>query len=365
MKRKTLALLLCAALLLTACTAAPAGTTAPPTTAPVETVPPTTEAPQTSAPPATEAPLIRYPMNMDSAYVDLAQELPDHIYTTTGTENGLVGTVYMFTGTVVDTGTTEVEGTGMELVSVETDGGRVMIANMYKCMYNGAYRSYGKSAADREYPYPVSDYRLPGVGESGEFLCIYVGYSNAAEVPVFYAGANPALFEVMECQDPTQEPPGTKENPYLEGMYKVGADIPAGEYLFVITDTSGGYVCVSADSNKDDIIENEIVELCWFATVEDGQYLEVRDCAFVHADRATLNINADGSFNSGMYRVGIDIPAGEYKLTAEDDGYWCIYKNSELPLDIVSNDLFESSAYVTVKEGQYLKTSDCIAVPVK
>ena len=102
-----------------------------------------------------------------------------------------------------------------------------------------------------------------------------------------------------------------------------------------------------------------------FATVEDGQYLEVRDCAFLHADRATLNINADGSFDSGMYRVGIDIPAGEYKLTAEDDGYWCIYKNSELPLDIINNDLFEKSAYVTVKEGQYLKTSDCIAVPVK
>lgn len=365
MKRKNLALLLCAALLLTACTAAPTPTTPPTTTAaPTET---TTPVETTTAPPETTVPaeLIRYPMNMDSAYVDLAQELPDHIYTTTGTENGLVGTVYMFTGTVVDTATTEVEGTGMEQIFVETDGGQVMIANMYKCMYNGAYKAYGKNAADREYPYPVSDYRLPGVGESGEFLCIYVGYSNVAEVPVFYAGANPALYEVMEVQDPTQDPPGTKENPYLEGMYKVGSDIPAGEYLFVITDTSGGYVCVSADSNKDDIIENEIVELCWFATVEDGHYLEVRDCAFVHAEFATLNINADGSFNSGMYRVGIDIPAGEYKLTAEDDGYWCIYKNSELPLDIVSNDLFESSAYVTVKEGQYLKTSDCIAVPVK
>lgn len=364
MKRNTLALLLCAVLLLTACAAPPAETTAPPTTQPVETAAPVET---TTAPPETTAPaaLTRYPLNVDSAYLELAQELPDNIYTTTGTENGLAGTVYMFTGTVVDSISTEIEGTGVEQIIVETDGGKVMVSNFYKWMYNSAYRAYGKASADRAYPYPVSDYRLPGVGESGEFLAVYVGYSGTAELPVFYSGANPALFEAMDCQDPTQEPPGTKENPYLEGMYKVGSDIPAGEYLFVITDTSGGYVCVSADSNKDDIIENEIVELCWFATVEDGQYLEVRDCAFLHAELATLNINADGSFNSGMYRVGIDIPAGEYKLASEDDGYWCIYKSSDLPLDIVSNDLFDSSSYVTVKDGQYLKISGCTAVPVR
>lgn len=366
MKRKTLALLLCAALLLTACTAAPAGTTAPPTTAPVETVPPTTEAPQTSAPPETTAPAVlnSYPQNIDSAYAELAQELPDHIYTTTGTENGLVGTVYMFTGTVVDTGTTEVEGTGMELVFVETDGGRVMIANMYKCLYNGAYRSYGKSAADREYPYPVSDYRLPGVGESGEFLCIYVGYSNVEKLPVFYAGANPALYEVMEVQDPTVEPMGTPENPYMPGMYKVGTDLPAGEYCFVASGGSG-YACVSEDSNQDDILENEMFEHTWFVTVSDGQYLEASRCGFVVAADVVLNIEPDGSFEEGMYRVGIDIPAGEYKLTTDDSGYYCIYKNSVPPFDIVSNDIFDGSSYVTVKNGQYLMTSDCIAVPVK
>ena len=195
---------------------------------------------------------------------------------------------------------------------------------------------------------------------------------------MFILGANPILFELLEYPDPAAKEnnqstgetksdaeQGTKENPYMEGTYKVGTDVPAGEYLFVITDPSGGYVCVSADSNKDDIIENEMVELCWFATVKDGQYLEVRDCAFLHAENATLNINEDGSFVAGMYRVGIDIPAGEYKLTTDDMGYWCIYKDSVVPFDIVSNDLFEGSTYVTVKDGQYLITSDCIAVPVE
>ena len=362
MKRNTLALLLCAVLLLTACAAPPAETTAPPTTQPVETAAPVET---TTAPPETTAPaaLTRYPLNVDSAYLELAQELPDNIYTTTGTENGLAGTVYMFTGTVVDSISTEIEGTGVEQIIVETDGGKVMVSNFYKWMYNSAYRAYGKASADRAYPYPVSDYRLPGVGESGEFLAVYVGYSGTAELPVFYSGANPALFEAMDCQDPTQEPMGTTENPYLPGMYKVGSDLPAGEYCFVATGGSG-YGCVSKDSNQNDILENEMFEHTWFVTVSDGQYLEASRCAFVVAADVVLNIEPDGSFEEGMYRVGIDIPAGEYKLTTDDSGYYCIYKDSVPPFDIVSNDLFDGSSYVTVKDGQYLMTSYCIAVPV-
>lgn len=369
MKRKTLALLLCAALLLTACTAPPPETTAPletvpPTTVPVETVPPTTEVPQTSVPPATEAPLIRYPLNVDDAYAELSQELPEHIYTTTGAENGLAGTIYTFTGTVSESCATEIEGTGVEQVFIETDGGRVMLTNFYKWMYNSTYRAYGKAAAEREYPYPVSDYILPGVGESGEFLAVYVGYSGTAEAPVFYLGANPALYEVMEVQDPTVEPMGTPENPYMPGMYKVGVDLPAGEYCFVASG-GNGYACVSEDSNQDDILENEMFEHTWFVTVSDGQYLKASRCGFVVAADVVLNIEPDGSFEEGMYRVGIDIPAGEYKLTSTDGGYYCIYKNSVPPFDIISNDLFDGSSYVTVKNGQYLMTSRCTAVPVK
>lgn len=366
MKRKTLALLLCAILLLTACTAPPPETTVPPTTQPVET---------TTAPPETTAPveLNRYPLNADATYVNLAQELPAHIYTTTGAENGLGGTVYLFEGVVKHHDSFTSNGYVFEQIVVETDGGDVVITNFYKAIYNATVLELGADLTKAYYTTSVDDYVFPADGEHAEFLTVYGGFSGSLNMPSFYLGANSGLFEMVGLPDPAtpakQEASdaelGTKDNPYLEGSYKVGSDIPAGEYLFVITDTSGGYVCVSADSNKDDIIENEIVELCWFATVEDGQYLEVRDCAFIKAESATLNINADGSFSSGMYRVGIDIPAGEYKLTTADTGYWCIYKDSVVPFDILNNDVFDASSYVTVKDGQYLKISNCTAVPVK
>ena len=370
MKTKLTAMLLCAVLLLAACSAPPAATTTPTTTAPPETTVPV----ETTAP----AELTRYPLNADSTYVNLAQQLPAHIFTTTGTENGLWGRVYSFEGSVLEHQSFDSDGFIFEIIVVDVDGHPVMITNYYKAMYNMMVSELGAAVANSQMPYDVKDYCFANDGETAKFLCIYDGYSGTAEMPMFILGANPILFELLEYPDPAAKEnnqstgetksdaeQGTKENPYMEGTYKVGTDVPAGEYLFVITDPSGGYVCVSADSNKDDIIENEMVELCWFATVKDGQYLEVRDCAFLHAENATLNINEDGSFVAGMYRVGIDIPAGEYKLTTDDMGYWCIYKDSVVPFDIVSNDLFEGSTYVTVKDGQYLITSDCIAVPVE
>lgn len=159
-------------------------------------------------------------------------------------------------------------------------------------------------------------------------------------------------------------PLGSVDNPYGPGMYKVGVDLPAGEYSFVAY-SGNGYVCVSADSNKNDILENDNFAGSFVITVSDGQYLEASRCGFVRAADVVLRLNDDGTFSDGMYRVGIDIPAGEYKLTADGNGYYCIYPNSVPPFDIIDNDLFDVSTYVTVKDGQYLSLSRCTAVPVK
>ena len=66
---------------------------------------------------------------------------------------------------------------------------------------------------------------------------------------------------------------------------------------------------------------------------------------------------------SGMFKVGIHIKAGEYKLestTSEADGYYAVYSKSDHDFDsLVSNQVFTNSAYVTVSDGQYLLLSRC------
>lgn len=70
--------------------------------------------------------------------------------------------------------------------------------------------------------------------------------------------------------------------------------------------------------------------------------------------------------SSGTYKVGSDIEAGEYKLTCTSSvgAYWEVTNSSSPDADIVGNDNFDGSTYVTVNDGQYLKLSRCTAEKV-
>lgn len=153
---------------------------------------------------------------------------------------------------------------------------------------------------------------------------------------------------------------------YQEGVYKVGKDLPAGEYLLISYDDQyvGGYMCVSSDSNRNDIIHNELFLTFHYITVENGQYLELTRCGAVSVEEDLLTFKSYDDLGPGMYKVGIDIPAGEYKLIADKDAiaaYSCIYDNSSAYRKIIANSIINNNSYVTVEEGQYLLLSRCTA----
>lgn len=153
---------------------------------------------------------------------------------------------------------------------------------------------------------------------------------------------------------------------YQEGVYKVGKDLPAGEYLLISYDDQyvGGYMCVSSDSNRNDIIHNELFLTFHYITVENGQYLELTRCGAVSVEEDSLTFKSYDDLGPGMYKVGIDIPAGEYKLIADKDAiaaYSCIYDNSSAYRKIIANSIINNNSYVTVEEGQYLLLSRCTA----
>ena len=97
---------------------------------------------------------------------------------------------------------------------------------------------------------------------------------------------------------------------YGEGMYKVGKDIPAGEYWIIATEKDySGYFCVSSDSSGDSIIFNENFDTWVYATVKDGEYIEITRAEMCPSEKAP-----DMHFNSsavleGVYKIGKDIPA--------------------------------------------------------
>lgn len=145
---------------------------------------------------------------------------------------------------------------------------------------------------------------------------------------------------------------------YKAGMYKVGSDLPAGEYL--LKSTNSGYMSVASDSSGtlDSIITNEVFDNTLYVTVSEGQYLTVERATFVAADEAPAQQPANGKYSEGMYKVGKDIAPGEYKVHSDEMGYLAVLTNSVGDLDsIVTNDNFEGDKYITLQDGQYLKLS--------
>ena len=147
---------------------------------------------------------------------------------------------------------------------------------------------------------------------------------------------------------------------YSDGMYKVGKDIPAGEYwLMAYDDNYSGYYCVSSDSSGNSIVDNDNFDTWTYVTAKDGEYLELvrtRACLVEDAPEPMFKSEA---VVEGTYKIGRDLPAGEYKLTATDfqyDAYYAVLESSyNASESIVTNDSFANTAYITVKDGQYLQ----------
>lgn len=145
------------------------------------------------------------------------------------------------------------------------------------------------------------------------------------------------------------------------GTYKVGEDIPAGEYI--VFGNEYGYIQNSKDSTGeiDSIIFNDsLLDYAHaYVTLNDGEYFQLDNSEMYAVKNAPSVVPEDDIYLNGMYKVGQDIPAGEYEVHINNSeiemGYLEISKDSSHSFDkIVSNKAVESNAYITLKDGQYL-----------
>ncbi|HBG8372431.1 TPA: cell wall-binding protein Cwp28 [Clostridioides difficile] len=152
-----------------------------------------------------------------------------------------------------------------------------------------------------------------------------------------------------------------------DGMYKVGKDISAGEYL--ITSNSGSYASyyeVTSDStgNADSILSNDIFSGIRYITLKNGQYIKIEDSTMTLAKYAKAQKAKNGKFGNGMYKIGLEIPAGEYIIMSNSSDAYYEVRNDSLgnAEGIVTNDTFSGRRYITVEEGQYLILNDCYLI---
>lgn len=206
----------------------------------------------------------------------------------------------------------------------------------------------------------------------GKKVLIGVGiYLVVGVIAMAIASQTDAFKNAGETSASASAAPAEKQNKIAwkkAGMYKVGTELPAGEYV-IQPRGEAAYYAVSADSSgsMESIIANDILMGCTvYVTVKDGQYLTVQSARFTEA--AQYEARPASPIPQGMYRVGRDISAGEYKITGGGmASYYAVQKDSYNTIgSILTNDtMFEGAKYITVRDGQYLLLKDCSAVRVE
>lgn len=197
-----------------------------------------------------------------------------------------------------------------------------------------------------------------------------IGGSSSQSTEITSATTKPVetTASVVTTTQVTTEPAGVQPVA-SEGAYKVGIDVPAGDYIFYSDkymgssnsrwDYGGDIELRSSTASDADILEYTSVGTWAFMHLTDGQYIKISGCSMYPADYTE---KIDKTFE-GMYRVGIDIPAGEYKVSPDEDAIYAtlsVYSsNDPVNRDTLDFQSVESSAYVTVQDGNYLFLEDC------
>jgi hypothetical protein len=154
------------------------------------------------------------------------------------------------------------------------------------------------------------------------------------------------------------------ENVYEASTYKIGKDMPAGEYVLFAEDTDINYFQVSNDSSGSltSISSNGVFKTNTIVNVDNGQYFNFTGCYAVPITEAsTLDITKEG-----MFKIGLHLEPGEYqlwKLEGSDISYYAIMKDSTHRMEsIKTNGVLEGREYVTVEKGEYLELQGCYII---
>lgn len=186
--------------------------------------------------------------------------------------------------------------------------------------------------------------------------------------------------ETSDYEEPTPTPPPQKELTEREKMiskvselmkedlaFDVGSyimgDIPKGEYAFIGINSSKYYCEEDVAGN---IIDNENFQSFGYVYVHGLGNVETRgvlvsinafaELGVTGAKQLYEIINEQPNYTqSGMYKIGVDIPAGVYTVESIGKGYFALLTGPVGNNDIIDNDNFTGRKQVSTRNGQYLQ----------
>jgi len=127
-----------------------------------------------------------------------------------------------------------------------------------------------------------------------------------------------------------------------------------------------GYIELTK-SPTGDIMFNDNFKNYRYIEGRDGEYIRTNGDVRLFPVNSAAKIEVDlNNVSEGQYKVGRDIPPGEYKLTLESGGYFAIFRNAH-DRSLVANGYVQQSQnrYVKVSDGQYLQIKKGVGTLIK
>ena len=109
----------------------------------------------------------------------------------------------------------------------------------------------------------------------------------------------------------TTVPPVKKDEWKKDGTYTCSKDISRGEY-YIVPGIGGN--CRVTITNGDEKRVFYPLPYGIFVTIDNGYTLEIKNGQFIAANKVTPMTSSNGEYAPGAYRIGEDIPAGEYVI---------------------------------------------------
>ena len=186
-------------------------------------------------------------------------------------------------------------------------------------------------------------------------------------------------FTLSDIKDAAGDLPNQVEgNQASAGVYVVGRDIDAGQY-FLQGDPSiesQFHIFTPEGSGTYSLSSSVAYTGNYFADLAEGDVIaflpDVDDACMVPADDA--DFEPQTPYQSGLYRVGVDIPAGTYSVTvsstapqnASQDYAAYVMQDLDFDEDSITDSVYllrGSTQTVTVQDGDWLELFGTVATP--
>src|SRR5699024_3294543 len=191
-------------------------------------------------------------------------------------------------------------------------------------------------------------------------LLIFAACSNNEANQTNNEGADEATNENLVENNDNEVNDENSGGINADGIYEIGNDLPAGEYVAFNDDPTAGMRGVYVYDDEEMDLEASVFGFTVngyqaYLTVEDGFFMEVKGVELKPVAETYTFIPEDGKYEYAMYEVGRDLRAGEYQAVIDRDEAWSfqLYEDSTHQKPTLSEQPDEDGMF-TIEDGQYL-----------